>query len=769
MIKWKITFLHLFTYVCFISSTTSTCRVVPVSTNYCTSNYYTTCYLHNNTIGEASELLTTCGTGRYLYVYLYFSEDFTINLNLSDNVQSFFLFNYRNGNGNIRVTHVHHQLTNINLYKESYSFEQENIFQLFPNLSRFLSRAYLYFQHPQTFTALTQLSYVNIYPPSGSIEWRLNLVETAFHNLTSLTSVDLVRADVTDIQYTFRGLTSLVRLGLEGNRITKLASNEFEDLKSLTYLDLDGNGIQEVSDEAFTGLVKLLYFSISANPLFPLKMLSHLLSLTLLQISYNSYRTLSPEPFQQLTNIRYIFADNPFFCDCRLRWTSVVKQYNLYFQSSYCLEPSIVYRSSISTDSLYTNCTDKSTYSCFSKSIVCPQGYICRDTPTGPACTCKDGYVLHNTGECIDEDECMEGLDQCEQHCNNTIGSYQCYCNVGYGLAGDGVSCVDIDECVVGTDRCVSGQTCVNTQGGYTCTEGACIEECSNSSCTCCTGYRLNDNTQCVDIDECKESTDLCEMNCLNAEGSYRCSCREGYQLSNETLCLDIDECLTNNGGCEGACMNLKGSYYCLKGNISVLQSYQCDEFGYVKYCSNLLGASCGCCDGYRMVDLECSEVNECEEQIDNCGMKCHNTKGSFTCACDMGYQLSNNTLCIDVNECSYDNGGCLMTCLNTEGSYSCLDTHFINDTRNRRTGDANGYLVSVVVILLLLAGILVVVYMGIIMIMRDMLRKKNAYFSQTFHSEENELVSRSRNPDYILNNDDDVKDPSLEYPAQIS
>ena len=508
-----------------------------------------------------SETLTTCGTGSYLYVYLYFSEEFTINLNLSDNVHYIFLSNQRDGNGNIKVTHVHHQLTYINFNKKSYSFEQANFFEFFPNLLRFYSSAYLYFKLPQTFATLTQLSYIHISPYFGSIEWRINLLETAFHNLTSLQSVDLSRGDVTDIQCTFRGSTNIVRLGLEGNRITKLASNEFTELKSLTYLDLDGNGIQEVSNEAFTGLVNLMYLSISANPLFPLNMLSHLLSLTLLQISYNSYRTLSAEPFQQLPNLRYIFADNPFVCDCALRWTSVVKQYNLYFVSSYCMEPSSVYRSSISTDRIYTNCTDESTYACFSKSVICPQGYLCRDIATGPACTCKDGYVLHNTGECTDEDECIEGLDQCEQHCNNTIGSYACYCGVGYELVGDGVSCVDIDECVVGIDMCMSRQTCVNTLGGYTCTEGMCIEECSNSSCTCCAGYRLGNDTECVDVDECKESTDLCEMDCHNTEGSYRCSCREGYQLSNETLCLDINECLADNGGCKGVCMNLKGRY----------------------------------------------------------------------------------------------------------------------------------------------------------------------------------------------------------------
>ncbi|KAI6658133.1 Multidrug and toxin extrusion protein 1-like [Oopsacas minuta] len=266
----------------------------------------------------------------------------------------------------------------------------------------------------------------------------------------------MVRAEISDIQYTFQGLTSLSRLALEGNRITKLVSNEFKDLKSLTYLDLDGNGIQEVNKDALTGLDGLKYLSISANPLFPLQMLSYLSGLTVLQINYNSYRTLSPEPFEQITNIRYIYADNPFFCDCSLRWTSVVSQYRVYFLSSYCLEPSRVYRSSISTPSLYTNCTGNGLYSCFSGTVICPKGFICRDTPTGAACTCEDGYILHSTGECTDEDECKLEQNNCEQNCKNTIGSYECHCDIGYVLGDDGISCLDIDECIAGTDICTN-------------------------------------------------------------------------------------------------------------------------------------------------------------------------------------------------------------------------------------------------------------------------------------------------------------------------
>ena len=36
-----------------------------------------------------------------------------------------------------------------------------------------------------------------------------------------------------------------------------------------------------------------------------------------------------------------------------------------------------------------------------------------------------------------DIDECVKKTDNCSQNCNNTIGSYQCYCNDGYTLDSD--------------------------------------------------------------------------------------------------------------------------------------------------------------------------------------------------------------------------------------------------------------------------------------------------------------------------------------------
>lgn len=51
----------------------------------------------------------------------------------------------------------------------------------------------------------------------------------------------------------------------------------------------------------------------------------------------------------------------------------------------------------------------------------------------------------------------------------------------------------------------------------------------TNGSCVCKTGWN---GTRCdVDIDECKQTSDLCpaHSHCTNNDGGYNCSCDEGY------------------------------------------------------------------------------------------------------------------------------------------------------------------------------------------------------------------------------------------------
>ena len=96
----------------------------------------------------------------------------------------------------------------------------------------------------------------------------------------------------------------------------------------------------------------------------------------------------------------------------------------------------------------------------------------------------------------LDINEC-DSMDNggCEHLCNNTIGSFFCYCILGYRLDENEFNC--------------SGEHTPN---------------CFRDKPNC-----MNSNS--LDIDECEEETDNCHDNamCENSFGSFRCTCNPGY------------------------------------------------------------------------------------------------------------------------------------------------------------------------------------------------------------------------------------------------
>ena len=77
-------------------------------------------------------------------------------------------------------------------------------------------------------------------------------------------------------------------------------------------------------------------------------------------------------------------------------------------------------------------------------------------------CSCERGFrLVRETGECqgdvdhikfktlpplfifVDVNEC-EGVNDCQQRCINTVGSYNCSCQAGFMLNNDGRTCTGI-------------------------------------------------------------------------------------------------------------------------------------------------------------------------------------------------------------------------------------------------------------------------------------------------------------------------------------
>ncbi|RKH14836.1 hypothetical protein D7V97_01700 [Corallococcus sp. CA053C] len=92
--------------------------------------------------------------------------------------------------------------------------------------------------------------------------------------------------------------------------------------------------------------------------------------------------------------------------------------------------------------------------------------------------------------------------------------------------------------------------------------------------------------------------------------------------------------------------------------------------------CTNTVGSfTCACNAGYEGDGVTCADVNECAAGTDNCNdnATCTNTAGSFTCACNAGYE-GDGVTCADVNECAAGTDNCNdnATCTNTAGSFTC-------------------------------------------------------------------------------------------------
>nr|XP_046263555.1 adhesion G protein-coupled receptor E5 isoform X2 [Scatophagus argus] len=124
-------------------------------------------------------------------------------------------------------------------------------------------------------------------------------------------------------------------------------------------------------------------------------------------------------------------------------------------------------------------------------------------------------------------------------------------------------------------------------------------------------------NRECVDVDDCKETPNLCgnHSKCFNTNGSYYCNCEPGFK---------------NQGGVN-----------------------------------------------FTALDGECRDDNECTNNNTICGHggKCFNLIGSFNCTCHPGYTNNNHIreVCKDINECSTGEDLCKKgTCENIDGSYWC-------------------------------------------------------------------------------------------------
>ncbi|KAG8557890.1 hypothetical protein GDO81_016767 [Engystomops pustulosus] len=274
----------------------------------------------------------------------------------------------------------------------------------------------------------------------------------------------------------------------------------------------------------------------------------------------------------------------------------------------------------------YTQCTDgyewdpirqqcKDIDECGIMQEPCKGGMKCVNHYGGYLCLPRTAQILLNNGQedtvisqnggsqqSTGQNVYVERTNSAPDPARNLPSTVQLMqCASGYELNAQNM-CQDIDECLTGTHNCRPDQVCTNMRGSF--------------SCLCPRGYQKR-GEQCIDIDECSVSS-FCHHRCVNTLGSYYCQCNPGFQLaSNNYTCVDLDECSTSSP-CAQECYNMIGSYICQ------------------------------CSPGYELSRdrVNCEDIDECRTSSYLCQYQCVNEPGRFSCVCPEGYQLVGTRSC---------------------------------------------------------------------------------------------------------------------------
>uniref|UniRef100_A0A3B3ZCB1 Latent transforming growth factor beta binding protein 1 n=1 Tax=Periophthalmus magnuspinnatus TaxID=409849 RepID=A0A3B3ZCB1_9GOBI len=230
-----------------------------------------------------------------------------------------------------------------------------------------------------------------------------------------------------------------------------------------------------------------------------------------------------------------------------------------------------------------------------------------------------------------------------------------------------GSSVSDADECVLFGQEICKGGFCQNTEGSF--------------ECYCKTGQDYDaSRLECRDINECLDESVCSGGQCMNTDGSFMCFCTHPLVPGSVLVqCLSPQRCTQRRGRTSRACPlgpERKTTYTeccCLYGEAWGMECALCPPRDTGECYCLLLSAPVALLLWFYSSGSseECGVLNGCENG------RCVRVQEGFTCDCFDGFSLDLSRMaCVDVDECSELNRRMSLCknskCINTIGSYRC-------------------------------------------------------------------------------------------------